>query len=567
MTHQLLQQLVLPPNFEDAVFDPRPFAAGTFRWVFEGRVKIGCENKLSWGGWNLKSLPRHVSGMGKSIDCVVKKFKADAPRTCTQLHASCSDLWGLNHAAALAEKFNYRVRPPIAIRFVEGMLYQGVPPVCDEDTDSIYFIEPKLDSYVKRNSNTGWVADSDSVANAVAQAFSHWSWCETDGACLVCDLQGTTDLLCTDPVIHSVSGRRMLTDLGESGMCAFFRSHRCNSICQYLEKPTGDWLTRHMVLPAVQRTSYWFESVVVSKTAHEQEGGTCYANAAATLIRSQLLHPDNQDEGLQVPRHSDLLADIVLKYGVNGASLENVLRDFCPQYKLYTHTISCQEAMECVRKGYAVGLTFHWPETQWNEFASFFRESPDGVLSYIPPVDFRRRAVGHAVVLIGVFNDIWELKNSWGCEFGSDGRCKVRMGAFSDSSAKYYRVGICELVQLEQLGTDREGSAVMAQKDRESAPEGMGIVELKDRCFTDSAFDMVLELYAALPNGLERCAKMQEGPHPDGRLVFVPDSDIFDLKEVWNERMQEARRRVEHSLREGGQRRRAPRLFFFRSRT
>lgn len=272
----------------------------------------------------MKSLPRHVDGMDICLECVIKKFKAGAPGSLTQQHVSCSDLWALNRAAQLADTFNYVFRPFVPIRFVEGLLYQDSPSIladgASEETGILLLVEPKLDSFVKRNSNTGWVQNKRSAANDVARAFSHWSWSYTDGSCLVCDLQGTTDLLCTDPVIHTTAGRRTLTDLGERGICALFKPHVCNYICQHLERPSAELLTRYTDwMPVEKRTTYWFESVPVSATSHAQQGGTCYDNAAATLIRSHIrLLPDFENGGIHMPKHNELVADIVLEYGVNG---------------------------------------------------------------------------------------------------------------------------------------------------------------------------------------------------------------------------------------------------------
>jgi len=64
---------------------------------------------------------------------------------------------------------------------------------------------------------------------------------------MVCDLQGifNTDMVpptfeLTDPAIHyaSTKGRRVVfgrTDKGKSGMNVFFKTHKCNKLCKYMQ--------------------------------------------------------------------------------------------------------------------------------------------------------------------------------------------------------------------------------------------------------------------------------------------------------------------------------------------
>ena len=64
------------------------------------------------------------------------------------------------------------------------------------------------------------------------QAFSHFSYCYTQGQTLVCDIQGVDDLY-TDPQIHSRDGKGWgHGNLGAQGMLKFFETHHCNAICK-----------------------------------------------------------------------------------------------------------------------------------------------------------------------------------------------------------------------------------------------------------------------------------------------------------------------------------------------
>ena len=79
------------------------------------------------------------------------------------------------------------------------------------------------------------------------QAFTHFTYRYTQKRVLVCDLQGcfNTDMCpptfeLTDPAIHYASskGRREVygrTDKGQSGQNAFFKTHKCSSVCKALQ--------------------------------------------------------------------------------------------------------------------------------------------------------------------------------------------------------------------------------------------------------------------------------------------------------------------------------------------
>ncbi|KAL1523672.1 hypothetical protein AB1Y20_018606 [Prymnesium parvum] len=83
--------------------------------------------------------------------------------------------------------------------------------------------------------------------NDVPQAFSHFSFEQSRGKKLICDLQGvwnvTDGFLLTDPVVHFVAsnGRRHTngaTDKGLEGVKRFFSTHKCNGLCRMTGLPT-----------------------------------------------------------------------------------------------------------------------------------------------------------------------------------------------------------------------------------------------------------------------------------------------------------------------------------------
>ena len=87
------------------------------------------------------------------------------------------------------------------------------------------------------------------------QAFTHFTYLYTNKKVMVCDLQGVynTDLTpptfeLSDPAIHyaSETGRQMVfgrTDKGKEGIQLFFNTHKCSSICKFLQlsKKNRNW--------------------------------------------------------------------------------------------------------------------------------------------------------------------------------------------------------------------------------------------------------------------------------------------------------------------------------------
>jgi hypothetical protein len=95
------------------------------------------------------------------------------------------------------------------------------------------FIEGK---YQKFNGNNGYLSiEPGAVESTLMPCFSHWSWEESKGDILICDLQGVrsdNQYELTDPAIHSSVGRIWGgTDLGRTGQAIFFYHHRCSKMC------------------------------------------------------------------------------------------------------------------------------------------------------------------------------------------------------------------------------------------------------------------------------------------------------------------------------------------------
>ena len=96
----------------------------------------------------------------------------------------------------------------------------------------IVTLEPFLGlDFRKFNSNNGY---SDPDCGESMPAFSHFSYHESCGELIVCDLQGVKSVdkyMLTDPAINSMKGVYGDTDCGEEGIIKFFENHKCSTLC------------------------------------------------------------------------------------------------------------------------------------------------------------------------------------------------------------------------------------------------------------------------------------------------------------------------------------------------
>lgn len=103
-----------------------------------------------------------------------------------------------------------------------------------------FIMEPFLRGvFVKFNNNSGYVQKAH-AASDVAQAFSHFSYHESEGRMLVVDVQGIYSegkLTISDPQVLSTDCSFGRGDMGREGMAHFFASHQCGDLCRKLGLP------------------------------------------------------------------------------------------------------------------------------------------------------------------------------------------------------------------------------------------------------------------------------------------------------------------------------------------
>ena len=163
---------------------------------------------------------------------VLKRFKEDIKDKEKQWRL---DIEASKEAQRFAKQFNMELKSSKPITFIEPIIYKcpssiSAPFQAGEEV----LVEPYLgkDRYEKFNSNSGWV--NESCGSSMA-AFSHFTYHNSSGKKLVCDLQGIKigdKYILTDPAICSVHRDFGMTDVSEDGIRSFFASHQCTDLCK-----------------------------------------------------------------------------------------------------------------------------------------------------------------------------------------------------------------------------------------------------------------------------------------------------------------------------------------------
>ena len=110
-----------------------------------------------------------------------------------------------------------------------------------------YNIEELLPGYEanfrKWNNNYGYV--NEEYFSSLLDAFSHWTYVITEGYLIVVDLQGIEEnnqFILTDPSINCIEPQFGRTNMGDTGIDQFFKTHRCGSVCEAMKLPKNNFM-------------------------------------------------------------------------------------------------------------------------------------------------------------------------------------------------------------------------------------------------------------------------------------------------------------------------------------
>ena len=163
------------------------------------------------------------------------------------------------------------------------------------------------------------------------------------------------------------------------------------------------------------------------KAKRKQEGETCYAEAAATVLHLSMTRIHEREGGY--PDFHTLTDEIVKEFDPNnypkGVRTIRVLEKMCPKYRLQYKQVDLKGAMQAVSSSRPVVAIFRLTENEWDSFEDFYESNPKGILTK-KDIDITGRPpktpdFGHAVVLTSFDSKCLRLLNSWGEDWGDMG--------------------------------------------------------------------------------------------------------------------------------------------------
>lgn len=183
---------------------------------------------LASGEFRHVYLGTYTKGPRKGERSVSKRFKTGAV---FEDRFFSHDILAVDKAAEIIADFN-RDNQQFGGAVCE-MIYLTKPEVWTQTgSKQKVLVEPFVEGFEKFNSNSGWANNS----HPVMQALSHFSYHNSNGQTVLCDLQGGRmdggNYMLTDPVVLSMGKLYGVTDGGPLAISTFFSNHVCNQYCR-----------------------------------------------------------------------------------------------------------------------------------------------------------------------------------------------------------------------------------------------------------------------------------------------------------------------------------------------
>lgn len=193
----------------DIRIGPRKIGEGEFREVLEGTYIGGNRNNQAAACKRFKPQYRHLS----------QSYFA-------------SDFQIIDLTISYAEAWNRECPFGLEITVNKGAIHYS-------NSGIAYLVEPEIRCFEKFTSNSGWIGDTSDRDVRVMAAFTHFTYHQSGGTLIVCDLQGRyrskgrkSRFELTDPAVCSVARGYGPTDLGRQGIESFFANFTPNEYTQ-----------------------------------------------------------------------------------------------------------------------------------------------------------------------------------------------------------------------------------------------------------------------------------------------------------------------------------------------
>ena len=216
------------------------------------------------------------------------------------------------------------------------------------------------------------------------------------------------------------------------------------------------------MLASVDLDLYINQNVRGYKAKGEQEGGTCYANASATVLHLSMKRILGREGGY--PDFYKLREEFINRFGSDGANTLLVLQKMCPKYRLHCQKVDAMGAMKAITSSRPVVARFRLTDHEWDSFGAFFERNPKGILTK-REIDITARPPntplgGHAVVLTSFDSECLRLLNSWGEDWADMGFFRVENADVLGLEFVDVYWTITDLTEEEKTYYEKHGSDV-----------------------------------------------------------------------------------------------------------
>lgn len=198
---------------------------------------------------------------------------------------------------------------------------------------------------------------------------------------------------------------------------------------------------------------YWRDGVKYEQlfpTTDQDGDPICWAHAIATII----ILATRRIIGREAPKFEDIKKELIQKYGCHKNDSYKVLKEILPKYGLHFSEVP-EDKVDLFNEygSYMFYIScFYLPGEKWNDFSNFF-DNPENKqknnflkskdLCITKPNDiYRKNDGGHAVVCIDQNSSFLTYLNSWGNDWGIQGKFSMERGAISNII--YYSVYFLE---------------------------------------------------------------------------------------------------------------------------
>jgi len=223
--------------YYDVKFENKPFAAGMIKYAFLGTLT----------GLGPKNNTKVVVKFSKSNQGI---YDINASILSQKFAVTFNNL---PKPVGIIGQINFRPLTQCRVFFLTwAQMYVKFGDVVTVED----FIEG---DYEKFNNNAGL---ENPNGKDLLLAFGHWTYIESRGKFMICDLQGVQhgyNYYLTDPAVHSLEKAYGLTDLGKAGMNAVLNGHTCNQYCQILGLPVSN-----RILNALQPNAVYFQTQLLN---------------------------------------------------------------------------------------------------------------------------------------------------------------------------------------------------------------------------------------------------------------------------------------------------------------